>query len=325
MKKQTYRLIKSLAGIIIAAAFYYYLYRLSVPHFQNIKELEQITDFNNFGFKYLFMALFLCFPNWILESVKWQTAVMPIEKINIKTAIKGVLRGVPPSTFTPNRIGETVGRATVLQPSNRVQGAFATAYCGISQMPVMAMSAAAGALWLALQGVNIQNAAFITSWWFAAAFAFIAAAAAAIFYKPTALIPAAKNRWQRLTAKLEFFGSYTPAAKHRIIIISALRYCVYSIQNYLLLKTFGINIGIADGMAAVFVIYGIISFVPRPALAELGVRCSVSAVVLQPFTQNPLVPAASSAVLWIINILIPCIIGTVLYFVSKKSEKIFAD
>ena len=126
-------------------------------------------------------------------------------------------------------------------------------------------------------------------------------------------------------AKIRVLLQIRLATKHTIIAVSAARYMVYSTQNLLLILASGIHIGIADGLAVVFMAYGIISFVPRPALAELGVRCSVAVLLLQPYTQNIVLPAAASAALWIINILIPSIIGTFFYIKRKKIQKNFAQ
>ena len=308
MKKKIILALKILAVI----AFYVFLYCISIPYIEQLKEFYQINGFNNIRLNIFAIAIILVVPNWLLESVKWLYALLPIQSITLKTAIVGVLKGIPPSTFTPNRIGETVGRPTVLLPQHRIEGGFATLYCGISQMPIM----------LILMAIALYTKPFY------GILALIGAAiVAALFYNPNIFVPIFKKfkRTQKLANKLEFFSRYTATQQHTLLIISAVRYLVYCTQNYLILNALGINIGIIDGYLAIFLIYGIISFVPRPALAELGVRCSVATLVLSQYTPTPLLPAAASALLWIINILIPCIIGTFFYINRKKHQKNFAQ
>lgn len=308
MKKKIILALKILAVI----AFYVFLYCISIPYIEQLKEFYQINGFNNIRLNIFAIAIILVVPNWLLESVKWLYALLPIQSITLKTAIVGVLKGIPPSTFTPNRIGETVGRPTVLLPQHRIEGGFATLYCGISQMPIM----------LILMAIALYTKPFY------GILALIGAAiVAALFYNPKIFVPIFKKikRTQKLANKLEFFSRYTATQQHTLLIISAARYLVYCTQNYLILNALGINIGIIDGYLAIFLIYGIISFVPRPALAELGVRCSVATLVLSHYTPTPLLPAAASALLWIINILIPCIIGTFFYINRKKHQKNFAQ
>ena len=308
MKKNVILVLK-IAAVI---AFYIILYKISIPHIEQLKEFYQINGFNNINLNIFAIAIILVIPNWWLESLKWKIAISPIETITLKTAIKGVLKGIPPSTFTPNRIGETVGRPTVLNPEHRIEGGIATLYSGISQMPIMLILMAivlySKPLYCILASIG---AAIVT----------------ALFYNPKIFVPLFTKimRTQKLANKLEFFLRYTTSQQNTLLIISAARYMVYCTQNYLVFNALGINIGIIDGYLAIFLIYGIISFVPRPALAELGVRCTVSALVLSPFSPNPLLPAVASALLWIINILIPCIIGTFFYIDRKKHQKNFAQ
>ncbi|MBR6177849.1 MAG: flippase-like domain-containing protein [Bacteroidales bacterium] len=323
MKNRVFLVLK-IAAVI---AFYIFLYKLSITHIHQLKEYFQINGFSNIYFKTFAIATILVIPNWLLESLKWQIAIAPIESITIKTAIQGVLMGIPPSTFTPNRIGETIGRPSVLKATHRIEGGIATLYSGMSQMPIMLLCTAISSCYFAAIQTLFINESHLAKPIFGAVAAVAAAITSVLFYNPKIFIPILQKykRTQKIADKLTFFIRYTPHLKYSILLISAARYLLYCTQHYLIINALGINIGLIDGYAAIFLIYGIISFVPRPALAELGVRCSISALVLNPFAPNPLIPAAASALLWIINILIPCIIGTFLYIPQKKHQKNFAQ
>ncbi len=323
MKKRVILALKILA----VAGFYVFLYKISIPHIEQLKEYYQINGFSDIRLNLFAMAAILVLPNWLIESVKWLFAVKPIQEISLKTAIKGVLKGIPPSTFTPNRLGETVGRPTVLNTQHRVEGGIATIYNGISQMPVMLIFTAATSFYFSANGTRFIHEEFLTKPLFGIVALIGAALITALFYHPKKFVPTTQKYrlTKKFAPKLEFFARYNRQEQNTLLILSAIRFFIYCSQNYLVIKALGINIGIIDGYAAIFLIYGIISFVPRPALAELGVRCSVSALILAPYSPNPLLPAASSALLWIINILIPCIIGTFLYIPQKKHQKNFAQ
>ena len=323
MKKRAILVLK----IALVIAFYIFLYKLSTLHIQQLKEYFQINGFSNINFKIFAIAVILVVPNWLLESLKWQIAISPIESITLKTAIQGVLKGIPPSTFTPNRIGETIGRPSVLAAPHRIEGGIATLYSGISQMPIMLLCTAIASFYFAAKQTLFINEEYLTKPLFGAAALVAATIVSVLFYNPKIFIPIFQkyNRTQKIADKLAFFIRYTPRQQNSILLISAARYLLYCTQNFLIINALGINVGLIDGYNAIFLIYGIVSFVPRPALAELGVRCSVSALVLNPFSPTPLLPAAASALLWIINILIPCIIGTFFYLKRKKNQKNFAQ
>ena len=105
-----------------------------------------------------------------------------------------------------------------------------------------------------------------------------------------------------------------------MMVLSLLRFMVYSLQNYLTIAGLGVEIGFVDGMMSVFLIYALMSFVPRPALAELGVRCSASVMVLKEYTPDFRQPTISSIILWGINLLLPAVCGGVFYLIKKKEQ-----
>jgi hypothetical protein len=104
------------------------------------------------------------------------------------------------------------------------------------------------------------------------------------------------------------------------MLMSLVRFLVYSLQNYLTIIGLGIEIDFVDGMMSVFLIYALMSFVPRPALAELGVRCSASVMVLKEYTSDFRLPTISSIILWTINLLLPAVCGGVFYLIKKKER-----
>jgi hypothetical protein len=69
------------------------------------------------------LLVFLLLPaNWMLEAVKWEFLVSKIQKIRFVEALKAVLAGVSTGFFTPNHVGEIVGRIVCLPEGKRKQG-----------------------------------------------------------------------------------------------------------------------------------------------------------------------------------------------------------
>lgn len=280
---------------------------------------------NGLDLRYLPLAaaFLLSVPNWLLESLKWRVSLYPVQRISIAKSVMGVLRGIPPSMFTPNRVGEAIGRPSVLDKGNRISGALATAYCGFSQMPVMLLLGSVSCFYFYSCGTVFADGNFLTAWWFVGFSFLVGLVLLAGFMFPKYAIPFVKNsdRAAGFRQKLHFFCQYQYLDKNCIIFLSLARYIVYSTQNYLTMLAVGIQIGPLEGLASVFVIYMLMSFVPRPALAELGVRCSATVLVLSPFMHDYTLPTISSVMLWGVNLLIPSLIGASLYLVGKKDEK----
>ncbi len=305
-----YRKILTLVFVIVC---YIMLYYVSRDNFDKLKDIDRnALDIN---FVLLGVSVFLVVPNWFLEAVKWKISLTPIERITLKTSVRGVLKGILPSVITPNRIGEAVGRPTVLKDENKISGAFATIYCGLSQMPVMIFCAAIACIYF-----DYPTYFSIT--------AFAAMLITVFCYQfPEYLIPflRKKTKHKKFLGKLYFFCKYKHKEKLRLIFFSFLRYLVYSSQNCLAIIAFGVNADFLGGLMSVFLIYALMSFVPRPALLELGVRCSATVFVLSKYTSDFSLPTVSSIFIWCVNLLIPAVLGTFFYLFEKKIKKNFVD
>jgi len=314
--------LKQVLKVILVLAFYYGLYLLSKDHFSQLADLD--TNHLEIHYLPLVAAVLMVVPNWFLEAVKWRISLRPVESLSLKDSIIGVLKGIPPSLFTPNRVGEAIGRPSVLQKGNRIQGALATAYCGFSQMPVMMMCGVLSCIYFSCMDVEFVHTSFLTKWWFILIGVLATICLVLLFLFPKYTIPFVKNsdKSQGLRSRLQFFCNYSYREKVHLLAVSAMRFLVYSTQNYLTILSLGISIGFLDGMMSVFLIYTLMSFIPRPALAELGVRCSATVLVLKDYTADYTLPTISSIILWSINLLLPAICGAVFYFVRKKEKKV---
>ena len=313
--------VKKLLGLLLAAGFYVGLYFVSKDNFEKLREIDQNALEINYA--PLFVSFMLVILNWYFEALKWRISLRPVQRISVRLSVAGVLKGIPPSIFTPNRIGEALGRPSVLKEENRFQGVLATAYCGLSQMPVMIFCGLFSCVYFSLTGQDFAGAEFLTSWVFIVSGVCVFATVTAVYLFPQYSIPFLRRtrRAKGLLRKLYFFCNYRMRDKLRLLMFSLLRYIVYSTQNALAIKAFGIEIGVLEALMSVFLIYALMSFVPRPALLELGVRCSASVFVLGKYTADFSAPTVSSVYVWCVNLLIPAVLGTAFYLLGKKIKK----
>jgi hypothetical protein len=132
-----------------------------------------------------------------------------------------------------------------------------------------------------------------------------------------------QKRLLKLSKYFEVFRLYNSIELHNILLISLLRYFVFSTQFYLCFLLFGIKMNIFEGLIIISVIYLIITVIPTVALSELGVRGSVSLFVFAYYftaigsfdEQVKIAIVAASALIWIINLIIPALAGS--YFIIK--------
>ncbi|MDA7836848.1 hypothetical protein N9A49_05520 [Salibacteraceae bacterium] len=71
--------------------------------------------------------------NWSMEVIKWKILISTQFEVKWKTALKGVLSGVTFGVFSPNRLGEFVGRVLALAPDRRISGSLLSFVNGLAQ------------------------------------------------------------------------------------------------------------------------------------------------------------------------------------------------
>ncbi len=55
-----------------------------------------------------------------IEAIKWQIALRPVQSISFTRAFKAILAGTCIASFTPNRVGEYLGRMLFVDPGNKI-------------------------------------------------------------------------------------------------------------------------------------------------------------------------------------------------------------
>jgi len=96
----------------------------------------------------------------------------------------------------------------------------------------------------------------------------------------------------------------------RILFLSCCRYVVFVIQYVLLLQVFDVEMPWLDAASIVCVMFLVLAIVPTIALAELGFRGKLSIQLFGLLSTNTIGIVATAAGIWIINLIIPAIAGS---------------
>jgi hypothetical protein len=107
----------------------------------------------------------------------------------------------------------------------------------------------------------------------------------------------------------------------KILGLSALRYGVFLLQYWLAFRFFGLQLAWANLFAATSVMFLILAIVPTISLTELGIRGKVSLFVFSLFTGNTLGILVSTALIWLINIILPAVAGSLILLGVKLFGK----
>ncbi|HWB92609.1 MAG TPA: lysylphosphatidylglycerol synthase domain-containing protein, partial [Puia sp.] len=96
----------------------------------------------------LWLVLALMPVNWGIEARKWQLALRPVGGIAYPDAFKAVFTGAAVASFTPNRMGEYLGRILYIKGGHRTQAIALTIACSIAQLMITLIVGLAGILYI---------------------------------------------------------------------------------------------------------------------------------------------------------------------------------
>jgi uncharacterized membrane protein YbhN (UPF0104 family) len=264
---------------------------------------------------FVFIGMFI---NWSIEAIKWQMLLSSFQKINFMRSLRSVFTGISVSILTPNRIGEYAGRLLYVPNKHKLDSVAANLVSSFAQF-IAASS-------FGLIGCIFYQIYFPTLWYMpwviaATSIGFIILLFA-YFRLPLFVTWLSKfSLFSKMQIAFSSIQQYPNSFLRKLILLSALRYTIFALQYYCLLQAFSIHIILWQGILSVFVIFWLMAILPTIALAELPVRTELSYTILQVFSANAVGIMSASILLWLINLIIPAILGAIALIGLKWQEK----
>lgn len=273
----------------------------------------------------VFWIIFLLmFVNWGIESLKWKTALVPLEKISFKTAFRSVLSGCSITMLTPNRIGEYGGRIIYLKEENRLTAISVTILGSISQLMVTLSMGSIALFLLKQQSSLAMMAVQHATPWLIGNVLLLAGILATLFllliYFKVSSIVHLVAKWpysQKLLKHLQVLAEFDRKLLLRIFFLSFLRYMIFILQYVMMLQLMDVSINIADCFLLIAVFYLVMAIAPTAGFIELPVRAIASVQIFGLFSSNIVGIQAAAMAIWFINLVIPAIMGSLLIFGIK--------
>jgi len=131
-----------------------------------------------------------------------------------------------------------------------------------------------------------------------------------------------KNKLKKLRRFFRVFGFYHSRELFAVLGMSFFRYLVFASQFYILLRLFSVEIPYHEAMMIISLVFFVMAIIPTVLITELGIRGSVSLYFFGIYFTGSAQDAemlnfgvfAASTLLWIINVGIPAVIGTLFIF-----------
>jgi hypothetical protein len=131
-----------------------------------------------------------------------------------------------------------------------------------------------------------------------------------------------KVKFLRKFAKYnEVFTFYNSSELLEVLLYSVARYIVFTTQFFILLQVFEVHISYVDAIILTTTMLFVLSVIPTIAITEIGVRGSVALFLFGLLSANTVGILSATFVMWVINLLLPALIGTGFIFTLKFFRK----
>ena len=260
--------------------------------------------------------------NWSVEAVRWNSLLRKVEYVSFIDALKATFSGITFALFTPNRVGEYAGRVLFINTVSRWRILIVTTIGIYAQLLSTILFGTLGLAYVMLVSGVLHSTLYVE--WTVIILLIISAILLFILYFNISLIENLLERFSllnRVKVYLKVLLHYSSKELFNVLSLSMLRYVVFTIQYLLLLKIFNIQIPIVEGSALIATIFLVQTIIPSIAIAEVGIRGNVALFFLTPYSSNQLGIVSAAWGWWLINLVIPAVIGMILILINRGIKR----
>ena len=266
--------------------------------------------------KSLIVLLFgLMLLNWSIESVKWQILTKPVQKLSFFAAFRSVFSGVSFSLFIPT--GDYVGKSLYMKEGNRLKSVPLNFAGSISQLIITLGAGLIGLMYMRSHVLQPKmQLVGLSAFWLDALMYVIGSGLivlVSIYYKIARITTLLEKipfiyRYRVFIQNLETFNERQLT---KILILSACRFVVFIVQYLLVFHIFNVEINWIDAISATCALFLVLALIPTITIAELGVRGEASIQLFGLLSSNTVGIAATAASIWVVNLIIPALAGSI--------------
>jgi len=299
--------------VLVAFAFLFYKLFTFDQYPELISHWKQLPVSH---FWWLAGVLVLLPFNWVLESLKWKCLVSHVQKINIKEAIESVLAGISTGFFTPNRVGELVGRVTFLHAENRKAGVTLSIVNSLTQNLIMALCGVPACM--CFFRMNLTEIQFDKTLYLAGLIPGLLIVGLLYIYLPKLSERLQQSRYAgRAKAFTACLAGYSDLDLTLVMLLSLGRYLIFSVQFFLMLRFFNVELTVLQALTSIPTSYLFVTFTPSWAFSEAAVRSSYAVLVIGAFSAQVVDIALASVLIWAVNFIIPMFFGSLILVKPK--------
>lgn len=304
-----------LLKLLIASGLLYYL-------ISNIDYNDIISSVKKADMVLIVAAFLLSFINIYFQFYKWKmTCNSVLSESGNSKIITSLFYGLSAGAITPLRIGEYFGRAIAFKDKPVLQVTAATLVDKFFSLVIVAFLGSMASIIFLFFYYNISL--YLTLALFILLFTFFYLSVVIVrnekFWE-SILFTKLRNskRFSKLFLQIKTMKNLDTDYFAKMSVISLLFYICILLQYALLVFAFSHNTSIANYLWAGSLIMFVKTVIPPISLGELGIREGASVFFLTRFGEASSVAFNASIFLFIINILLPSLVG--LFLLLKKND-----
>lgn len=264
------------------------------------------------------LVLLLAPLNWFWEACKWQIAMKKVYAVSLWTSFKAILTGIAFAMVTPGKIGDFAGRILYVPNSRKLQATLATLMTNMIQVIATSLLGLIGLVYFMLHYSNdwlrdllLYVGLFILGvliiWWSARFWWHLVTAS--VYY-------------QKIRKSFRIFKHYNRRILFKIFGLSLLRFLTYNIQFLVLANLLGSQTPWTMGLFTTMLMFWLITLIPSLIVSDIGVRGFLASMLFLDtgLTTNGVSLLSASYMIWLLNLISPAIIGSLLLLSIRHSK-----
>lgn len=278
-----------------------------------------------FGIDYFILSIviILAFFNVYIQYIKWKLLCrICLNENNSRTIALSLFYGFAAAAFTPAKIGEYFGRDLAFKNHSLLEVSIVTVVDKLFNLFLILFIGAISVI-LFLH-YKLQLTFLITLSLFLLLF---------VMFFIAAYILVNENTWQnyfiqslsrfkfikKLGKQIRFLQKLDKKTLTLLALYSLLFYSCFIIQYALLVSSFSVELSFLTQLWAGALTFFVKTLIPAISIGELGVREAASVYFLSSFGLSEQIGFNSAFILFLVNVLLPAVIGMLLLF--KKNNQ----
>ena len=268
----------------------------------------------------LIFCLLLVPVNWGIESYKWKLITTPIEKISFKTAMKSVYSGLCVGNLAPGRATEFVAKVLFFKSDNRPTITLLHFVNGLFQLSITIVFGLIALIFKFDTGNGLSSTQFLLI----GIFCILLLAFFMLFvFKFNALQKWIFSLFKKSFASKSLPYSFTKNSITTLFLLCIIRYAVFATQFILVFKLFYSGSLTSTVLASACIYFLLTTVLPMISFVEPAIRAAIAVLVFSGMGMSQVSLAITAVLVWLINIVLPSVIGYVIIVKEKFEFSLF--